>query len=106
MRRLANVIDTELKAQEFCAVYNSQLAQVWPRSMSPSKRKQAIKRFAREHDFAVTFYDVGLCAVFEKSHAPARGVKKVLVLDGHRDGDGSDGQVDGDGAKPLRKRRR
>ena len=81
MRRLADRIETELKAQEFCAVYDSQLAQVWPRRMGSTKRKQEIKRFATAHGLAVTFYDVGLCAVFEKAHAPARGSKRVLLLD-------------------------
>src|SRR6202011_4956324 len=96
MRKLANLIETELQRQEICAVYNSQLARVWPQRMSAGKRKQQIKRFAKQHELAVTFYDVGLCAIFEKAHAPAQGVKRVLVLDG---------QVDGDGVKPPRKRR-
>ena len=82
MRRLANLIEGELQTQDVCAVYNSQLARVWPRSMSLGKRKQQIKRFAKEHELAVTFYDVGLCAIFEKAHAPAQGAKKVLALDG------------------------
>jgi hypothetical protein len=98
MRKLANLIESELQKQEICAVYNSQLARVWPRRLSTGKRKQQIKRFAKQHELAVTFYDVGLCAIFEKAKAPARGAKRVLVLDG-------DGQVDGDGAKPSRKRR-
>ena len=92
MRKLADQIATELKKQEICALYDSQLARVWPRRMSLGKRKQQIKRFAREHELAVTFYDVGLCAIFEKPQAPAPGAKRVLVLDS-------------DEAKPLRKRR-
>ena len=91
MRKLANLIETELKKEEVCAVYNSQLARVWPRSMSLGKRKQQIKHFAKRHELAVTFYDVGLCAIFEKAQAPAQGAKRVLVLDG---------------VKPPRKRRR
>jgi hypothetical protein len=96
MRKLANLIETELEKQEVCAVYDSQLARVWPRRMSAGKRKQEINRFAKQHELAVTFYDVGLCAIFEKAQAPARGVKRVLVLDG-------DGH--GHGVKPSRKRR-
>ena len=92
MRKLANQIETELEKQEICAVYDSQLARVWPRRMRLGKRKQKIKRFAREHKLAVTFYDVGLCAIFEKAQAPAPGAKRVLVL-------GSDE------AKPSRKQR-
>jgi hypothetical protein len=92
MRKLADLIETELKKQEICAVYNSQLARVWPRSMSLGKRKQQIKRFAKEHELAVTFYDVGLCAIFEKAHAPAGSPKRVLLLEA-------------DGVKKIRKRR-
>jgi hypothetical protein len=65
--------------------------------MSLGKRKQQIKRFAKQHELAVTLYDVGLCAIFEKAHAPAPAAKRVLVLDGYREGH--------DGAKPSRKRR-
>ena len=66
MRKLASRIETELKEREVCAVYNSELARVWPKTISPEERKKQIKRFADEHQLAVTFYDVGLCAVFEK----------------------------------------
>jgi hypothetical protein len=97
MRKLANLIETELKKEGVCAVYNSQLARVWPRNISLGKRKQQIKHFAKQHELAVTFYDVGLCAIFEKAHAPAQGAKRVSVLDG-------DGRLDG--VKPPRKRRR
>ena len=96
MRKLAKLIETELERQEICAVYNSHLARVWPRSMRAAKRKQQIKRFATQNELAVTFYDVGLCAIFEKAKAPAQGAKRVLVL-------GEDGH--GDGAGPSRKRR-
>ena len=92
MRKLADLIETELQNQEICAVYNSQLARVWPRSISLGKRKQQIKRFAKQRELAVTFYDVGLCAIFEKAHAPARSAKRVLLLEG-------------DQVKPSRKRR-
>ena len=83
MRKLANLIETELKKEEVCAVYNSQLARVWPRSMSLGKRKQQIKHFAKRHELAVTFYDVGLCAIFEKVHAPARSPQRMLLLEEH-----------------------
>ncbi len=100
MRKLADQIETELKKQEICAVYNSQLARVWPRTMSLGKRKEQIKRFAKQHQLAVTLYDVGLCAIFEKAHAPAQDGKRVLMLDveGH-------GDIDSDRVKPSRKRR-
>ena len=82
MRKLANLIQTELKKQEICAVYNSELARVWPQSMSLSKRKEEIKRFARQHALAVTLYDVGLCAIFEKAQTPAKTRKRMLLLEG------------------------
>lgn len=85
MRKLANLIETELKKEEVCAVYNSQLARVWPRNMSLGKRKQQIKHFAKQHELAVTFYDVGLCAIFEKAHAPARGPRRMLLLEEHEE---------------------
>ena len=92
MRKLADLIETELKNQEICAVYNSELARVWPKSVSSSRRKQQIKHFAKKHELAVTLYDVGLCAIFEKAQSPARGPKRVLLLEG-------------DEVKRLRKRR-
>ena len=66
MRKLADLIETELKNQEIYAVYDSELARVWPKKISAARRKQAIERFAKQHALAVTFYDVGLCAIFEK----------------------------------------
>ncbi|SRR6266568_3053095 len=77
MRKLADLIETELKKQEICAVYNSQLARVWPRTMSVGKRKQQIQCFANEHELAVTFYDVGLCAIFER---PPQANSHMVVL--------------------------
>jgi hypothetical protein len=67
VRKLASQIKAELEEREVCAVYNSDLARVWPKSIGPAKRKQRIRRFAKEHELAVTFYDVGLCAIFEKT---------------------------------------
>src|SRR6267142_517727 len=78
MRKLANLIETELKKQEICAVYDSELARVWPKKISAAKRKQAIERFAKAHRLAVTFYDVGLCAIFEKPLQTA-GERTVLL---------------------------
>jgi len=72
MRKLANLIENELQKQDICAVYNSELARVWPQTMALNKRKEEIKRFAKQHELAVTFYDVGLCAIFEKAKAQAR----------------------------------
>ena len=92
MRKLADLIGTELKEQEICAVYDSQLARVWPRSMSLGKRKKQIKRFAKQHQLAVTFYYIGLCAIFEKASSPAQSQKRVHLLET-------------DEVKPARRRR-
>lgn len=80
MRKLANLIQRELKEQEICAIYDSDLQRVWPRSLSVGKRKAQIKRFAKQHDLSVTFYDIGLCAIFEKPRAPAGERASVLLL--------------------------
>src|SRR6266436_7793473 len=82
MRKLSDLIETQLQKQEICAVYNSELARVWPRSMSLGKRKQQITRFAKQNELAVTFYVVGLCAIFEKAAMPARNPKRMLLLEG------------------------
>jgi hypothetical protein len=78
MRKLAKRIESELKEQDICAIYNSELARVWPKKISSAKRKQQIRRFANKHRLAVTFYDVGLCAIFEKPRRTA-GERTVLL---------------------------
>lgn len=80
MRKLASRIETELKQQNVCAVYNSELARVFPKTISPEKRKERIKRFADELNLDVTFYDVGLCAIFEKPSGSSRRRDLVLPL--------------------------
>lgn len=80
MRKLAAKIETELNEQEVCAVYNSELARVWPTTISPKKRKQEIKRFADKHQLDVTFYDVGLCAIFERPRHGSRERELILPL--------------------------
>lgn len=80
MRILANRIETELKNQGVCAVYNSDLERVWPKTISPERRKQEIKRFANRHHLNVTFYDVGLCAVFEKAHSDSQDSELILPI--------------------------
>jgi hypothetical protein len=80
MRILANRIETELKNQGVCAVYNSDLERVWPKTISPERRKKEIKRFANRHHLNVTFYDVGLCAVFEKAHSDSPDRELILPI--------------------------
>ena len=81
MRKLANLIETELEKQEICAVYDSELARVWPKRINSAKRKQQIMRFANKHRLAVTFYDVGLCAIFEKPRRKVRDRRVMLPLE-------------------------
>jgi hypothetical protein len=80
MRKLANRIETELKEQGVCAVYNSELERVWPKTISSDRRKKEIKRFADKHRLNVTFYDVGLCAVFEKAHSASQRGELILPV--------------------------
>ena len=80
MRRLVSRIEEELKEQEICAIYDSELERLFPKTISPEKRKQRIKKFADEHQLAVTFYDVGLCAIFEPRTAKSRERDLVLPL--------------------------
>ena len=80
MRRLVSRIEEELKEQEICAIYDSELERLFPKTISPEKRKQRIKKFADEHQLAVTFYDVGLCAIFEPRTGEARERDVVLPL--------------------------
>src|SRR6266700_4453963 len=77
MRKLADLIETDLQNQEICAVYNSELARVWQKKISAANRKQAIERFAKAHRLAVTFYDIGLCAIFER---PPQANSHMVVL--------------------------
>ena len=79
MRKLAAKIETELREQEVCAVYNSELERVWPKTINPDKRKEQIKHFADKHRLDVTFYDVGLCAVFERPHGTSREHDLILL---------------------------
>ena len=80
MRKLANRIESELKEQGVCAVYDSELARLWPTTISPERRKKEIKRFADKHQLDVTFYDVGLCAVFEKAHSVSQDRELILPV--------------------------
>ena len=66
MKQLAQRIDSDLKKLRVCAVYDSDLARVFPKTMPIEKRKERIRRFAARHGLSVDFYDVGLCALFEK----------------------------------------
>jgi hypothetical protein len=80
MRKLVDRIEAELKEQNVCAVYNSELARVWPKKISPEKRRKEIKRFADKRNLEVTFYEIGLCAVFEKPRGASPAHEIILPL--------------------------
>ena len=67
MKRLAQRIVTELKTSKVSAIYNSELARVFPKSMPPKKRQESIRKFAAELGLSVDIFEVGLCALFEKT---------------------------------------
>jgi hypothetical protein len=64
MRRLANRIAEELKAEGHCAVYENDLMRVWP--LTDPVRESKIARFAKDHGWRLRFYREGLCAIFDK----------------------------------------
>jgi hypothetical protein len=72
MDRLARRIETDLKKSKVSAIYNSELARVFPKSMPAEKRQESIRRFAAEHGLSVEIFEVGLCAIFEKENKPKK----------------------------------
>jgi hypothetical protein len=66
MKGLAGQIEHELqdRGQPHCAVYEDELQRVWP--LDEENRKGKIEQFAKEHGFKLSFYKLGLCAIFEK----------------------------------------
>ena len=67
MKRLAARIASDLRTSKVSAVYNSELARVFPKTMSENEREESIRRFASEHGLDVDNFEVGLCAIFEKA---------------------------------------
>lgn len=64
MRKLAHVIEQELRKANHCAIYEDQLNRVWPRD---GKRREAqIARFAHKHGWRLRYYHEGFCAIFDK----------------------------------------
>ena len=68
MKMLAAQIERELEAGTamigHCAIYEDQLQRIWP--LEEENRRRKIEQFAKEHGFKVSFYKLGLCAIFEK----------------------------------------
>ena len=68
MKMLAKQIERELEKKTerdgHCAIYEDQLQRIWP--LNVENRKEKIEQFAKEHGFKLSFYKLGLCAIFEK----------------------------------------
>jgi hypothetical protein len=68
MKMLAAQIERELETETatiaHCAIYEDQLQRIWP--LDEENRKRKIEQFAKEHGFRLSFYKLGLCAIFEK----------------------------------------
>ena len=79
MKRLAARIASDLRTSKVSAVYNSELARVFPKTMSEKEREESIRRFATEHGLDVDIFEVGLCAIFEKAtpRKPKKGKSRT-----------------------------
>ncbi|PYL61733.1 MAG: hypothetical protein DMF24_06230 [Verrucomicrobia bacterium] len=64
MKILAGKISKELKKAVHCAVYETELARVWPRDGKTREAKIAL--FAKENGWRLRFYKDGLCAIFDR----------------------------------------
>ena len=68
MKMLAAQIERELETEtamiRHCAIYEDQLQLIWP--LDEENRKRKIEQFAKEHRFTLSFYKLGLCAIFEE----------------------------------------
>jgi hypothetical protein len=67
MEKLTRHIEDRLTTHKFCTIFESDLARIWPHTLSNDRRKEAIERFASEHGLSATIYDPGLRVVFKKS---------------------------------------
>ena len=63
MRILATRIAKELKSAKHCAVYEPDLARVWP---DGENRQAQIASFAKKHGLRLRHYSHGFCAIFDK----------------------------------------
>ena len=64
MKRLTATITKELKTSRHCAVYDTELARVWP--TNGMKRQTLVEQFAKEHGWTVGYYRDGFVAIFTK----------------------------------------
>jgi hypothetical protein len=66
MKSLAEHIRLELerKTMGHCAIYEDELQQTWP--IDEKDRQTKIEQFANLYGFHLSFYRLGLCAIFIK----------------------------------------
>jgi len=69
MKTLARRIAIDLRTSKVSAIYNSELARVFPKTMPTEEREESIRRFASDHGLEVDIFEVGLCAIFGKSRS-------------------------------------
>ena len=72
MKALAGAIERQLQAgvQEHCAVYETDLGRLGP--LDDPERESKIAQFAKKYGFRLSFYQKGMCAIFDKE-SPSRG---------------------------------
>ena len=63
MKILAIQIAKELKSAKHYAVYEPDLARVWPNRQN---REAQIASFAKKHGWRLRYYSDGFCAIFDK----------------------------------------
>jgi hypothetical protein len=71
MEKLAKSIAKELETANWCAVYNPELARVWPRD--GLRRQRQIANFAKEHGWRLGHFKEGFAAVFVEEPPKASG---------------------------------
>ena len=66
MKTLAALIERKLQAGKWkhYAVYEAELIRVWP--LNEIEREAKIAQFAKDYGFRLRFYEMGLCAIFDK----------------------------------------
>lgn len=63
-QRIRRELEAETQAVGHCAIYENDLKRLWP--ITEINRKEKISQFAKEYGFKLSFYKLGLCAIFER----------------------------------------
>jgi hypothetical protein len=64
MKILASQIAKEVKQAKHCAIYEPELARVWP--INDKSREAKVALFAQQNGWQLRFYNEGFCAIFDK----------------------------------------